>query len=401
MTADLQIENASLQQKLDRLLHEAQRNEEKMRRFDRLERRLIGAGSLGELIGILLCEYRDAFGLDFVSLALVDRDGEIARVLGLGGSAGAPAQEAQASALAGLQLLASAASLDARYGQTRHPRLGGFAADEHAGVFACPPGAVASLALLPLARQGELIGSLHFGSASAERYTGDIGTDFLERLSAVVAICLESALARERLKQAGLTDALTGVQNRRYFEHRCPVEISEARRYRHALACLFLDIDRFKRINDAHGHASGDEVLRQVASSIQAQLRAGDTVARYGGEEFVVLLPRSEGHHACQIAERIRQSIASQAFPAASGQTLKVTVSIGVATLPAKDAEAKGEDLVERLVAAADKALYEAKHGGRNCVKFAATPGEAPPTLPTRIYQALIARISERSRRSR
>ena len=76
----------------------------------------------------------------------------------------------------------------------------------------------------------------------------------------------------------GLTDALTGVQNRRYFEHRCPVEISQARRYKHPLACMFLDIDKFKRINDTYGHQTGDDVLRGVASIIQAQLRSGDTI---------------------------------------------------------------------------------------------------------------------------
>jgi diguanylate cyclase (GGDEF)-like protein len=369
MTADLQTENISLQQQLDRLLGEAQRNEEKMRRFDRLERRLIGADSLLELIGLVLSGYKQAFGIDFVSLALVDKDYEVARVVGGAGRELAPE---------GLRLFEAAELLEALYGEARDPWLGNFDARHHAWLFDCPPGTVASLALLPLVRQGELIGSLHFGSASAERYASGFGTDFLERLAAVVSICLESALARERLKQAGLTDQLTGVQNRRYFDHRCPVEISQARRYRHPLACMFLDVDRFKRINDVYGHPSGDEVLRSVASSIQAQLRAGDTVARYGGEEFVVLLPQSELHHACQIAERIRVTIERQAFYALTGQPIKVTVSIGVAMLP-KELSGENDALAERLVATADKALYEAKHGGRNCVKSEAAPAGAAP----------------------
>jgi diguanylate cyclase (GGDEF)-like protein len=386
MTADLQSENLSLQQQLDLLLREAQRNEEKMRRFDRLERRLIGAGSLLELIGLVLSAYKQAFGIDFVSLALVDKDYEVARVVG-----GANRE----LSLEGLRLFESSALLDALYGETRHPWLGHFDAARHAWLFDCEPGSVASLALLPLVRQGELIGSLHFGSESAERYASSFGTDFLERLAAVVSLCLESALARERLKQAGLTDQLTGVQNRRYFDHRCPVEISQARRYRHALACMFLDIDRFKRINDVYGHPSGDEVLRNVAASIQAQLRAGDTVARYGGEEFVVLLPQSELHHACMIAERIRVAIERQAFYAVSGQPIKATVSIGVAMLP-RELSGENAELAEALVAAADKALYEAKHGGRNCVKSEAAPEDA---APGKTRGALFARATERLKR--
>ncbi|MFZ4536943.1 DUF484 family protein [Propionivibrio sp.] len=238
----------------------------------------------------------------------------------------------------------------------------------HQALFDAPLGAIASVALLPLMRQGELIGSLHFGSANPDRYVAGCGTDFLERLAEIIGICLESALAQERLKLVGLTDALTGVQNRRYFEHRCQVEISQARRYKHPLACMFLDIDKFKRINDTHGHQSGDEVLQGVANVIQSQLRAGDTIARYGGEEFVALLPQSEMHHALQIAERIRLSIEEKYFQAHSGHAIKVTISIGLSMLPTESLAGENQQLAERIVAAADKALYQAKHGGRNRV---------------------------------
>ncbi|MEI7430466.1 MAG: sensor domain-containing diguanylate cyclase, partial [Betaproteobacteria bacterium] len=231
-------------------------------------------------------------------------------------------------------------------------------------------GAIKSVALLPLARHGELIGSLHFGSADPERYVSDCRTDFLVRLAEIVAICLESALSQERLKLVGLTDALTGVQNRRYFEHRCPVEISQARRYKHALACMFLDIDKFKRINDTYGHQTGDDVLRSVANIIQAQLRSGDTISRYGGEEFVVLLPQSELHHALQIAERIRSSIEEQHLQAASGQVIKMTISIGLSMLSAKNLAEESHQAATGLIAAADKALYQAKHNGRNRVEW-------------------------------
>ena len=347
-----------MRRQLETLLHEARQNEEKMRRFDQLERLLIGAGSLLELVRLLLTEYKLAFGLDVVTLALLDRDHEATRILegGLG------------EACNGLTLMPSPAPLEALYRESRLPFVGAFSVADHQPLFASPPGVIASVALLPLMRQGELIGSLHFGSADPDRYRAGCATDFLERLAQIIAICLESALAQERLKLAGLTDGLTGVQNRRYFEHRCLVEVSQARRYRHPLACMFLDIDKFKRINDSYGHQTGDEVLRRVAHIIQSQLRAGDTIARYGGEEFVVLLPRSELHHSRQIAERIRRSIEDAQVEALSGQLIKVTLSIGVSMLPDDTASEPQSSLAEGLVAAADQALYQAKNGGRNRV---------------------------------
>lgn len=347
-----------MRRQLETLLHEARQNEEKMRRFDQLERLLIGAGSLLELVRLLLTEYKLAFGLDVVTLALLDRDHEATRILegGLG------------EACNGLTLMPSPAPLEALYRESRLPFVGAFSVADHQPLFASPPGGIASVALLPLMRQGELIGSLHFGSTDPDRYRAGCATDFLERLAQIIAICLESALAQERLKLAGLTDGLTGVQNRRYFEHRCLVEVSQARRYRHPLACMFLDIDKFKRINDSYGHQTGDEVLRRVAHIIQSQLRAGDTIARYGGEEFVVLLPRSELHHSRQIAERIRRSIEDAQVEALSGQLIKVTLSIGVSMLPDDTASEPQSSLAEGLVAAADQALYQAKNGGRNRV---------------------------------
>jgi len=375
MHRHLQTENCSLRQQLEALLHEARLNESKMRRFDQLERRLIGARSLVELIGLLLDDYKAAFGIEYVSLALVDPEYEIARAL----------ESAEASRPAGLLLLASPRQLEMLYRRQLTTGLAAFDNALHGRLFEAPAGAVASVALLPLVRQGQLIGSLHLGSAHAERYAADVGTDFLERLASVVAICLESTLAQERLKWVGLTDSLTGVHNRRYFEHRCQVEISQALRHKQPLACMFLDIDKFKRINDKHGHQTGDSVLRGVARLIQAQLRSSDTVARYGGEEFVVLLPQTAGHHALDIAERIRQAIAAQPFHSEAGEAMQASISIGLAMLPLAEAAGHQENFAENLVSTADKALYQAKHTGRNrVVSVGILPVRAPHRLALR-----------------
>ena len=389
MDSQLRSENASLRLQLEALLHQAQLNEEKMRRFDSIERQLIGAGTLLDLIKLLLVEYKLAFAVEYVTLALVDPDYEATRILdsGLGSQGG----------FASLTLLHSAAPLEALYGESRRPCLSDFFAPRHEQLFNAPSGVIASVALLPLMRHGQLIGSMHFGSASADRYVSDCGTSFLERLAEVIAICLEGALTQERLKLAGLTDGLTGVQNRRYFEHRCAVEIGQARRYKHPLACLFLDIDKFKRINDSYGHPVGDEVLRGVANDIQGQLRSGDTVARYGGEEFVVLLPQSELHHARQIAERIRRSIEEQKFQTLTGQEIKVTISIGLSMLPSHDLSGDNQVLADQLVAASDKALYQAKRSGRNRIECSTSRQSevAQGTTWQRAAQPIITKLTK------
>jgi two-component system cell cycle response regulator len=358
---ELEEENLALRRQLESLLREARSNEDKMRRFDQLEHRLIGARSIVELLRLLLIEYKLAFGLEYVSLTLVDRDHEASRML--------EADLRDDATLKGLTLAQSPAELQALYDTSFRPWLGAFKAEAHAELFSdAPLGSIGSVALLPLIRHGLLIGSLHFGSRSRERYQADAGTHFLERLCSIGSVCLESALNQERLKLAGLTDMLTGVHNRRYFEHRCQIEIAQARRYRHPLACMFLDIDGFKRINDSHGHQSGDEVLRGVGHLIQGQLRAGDTIARYGGEEFVVLLPQTSVRHAGEIAERIRASIADKAILTGSGRSIAVTISIGLAMLGKEVAGIEAVRLAEALVGSADKALYQAKNGGRNRV---------------------------------
>ncbi len=354
--AVLQAENRRLREQLDALIAEARLNEDKLRRFDQLERKVIGAPSLAALVQTLLVDYPALFELDAVTLALVDPEYEVARVLGEGAL---PAQ---------LLLLSNEQPLQQLYAGSIGPRLGLTTAAQ-AFLFENLPAAPASAALLPLVHRGACIGSLNLCSRDPARFAAGSSTDFLERLAALVAVCLDSALATERLKLAGLTDGLTGVHNRRYFESRCLEEVQAARRSGLPLVCLLLDVDHFKRINDTHGHPAGDAVLRYVARLIRAQLRGSDVVARYGGEEFVLLLPGTPLPAALETAERIRRVIAAQTMPVSVSEPLRITVSMGAAALlPGDDPAALAADLVQR----ADQALYAAKQGGRNRVQAAA-----------------------------
>jgi two-component system, cell cycle response regulator len=355
---DPQAQVLELRRQLTSLLDAAHANERKLDRFDALEHRLIAVGSMEELVNLLLVECRADFGLDAAELWLLDPDGELSRALPSLPMVKAP------------RLLDGHGPLKDIFGTVRSTRLIGPGHGETLLDKAFGEGTqVRSAALLPLIRQGLLIGSLHFGARDPERYDTVSGTKFLDRLSAIAAIAIESMLNRERLRRAGMTDGLTGVHNRRYFDHRSLIEFSQAVRHRYPLACLFLDIDHFKAINDGHGHPAGDEVLRQVGGLIQRSLRTGDLAARYGGEEFVVLLPRTGLAGAREVAERIRQLVQDAPFVTPDGNTLSATLSAGLAMLPA------GAVSFAELLSAADRALYEAKRAGRNRT-IADTAGE-------------------------
>jgi len=353
----LRAENLRLRQQLDDLLREARRNQETLGRFDVLERKVIAAPSLAALAQVLLVEFKTLFELDAITLALVDPHHEIARILGDG-----------ADALpAGLVLLHDGLPLQQLYASGARARLANRTAS-HDFLFADIRTALASVALLPLVLRGSVIGSLNLGSRDASRYVAGSSADFLERLAMLVAVCLDSALATERIKRSGLVDGLTAVHNRRYFEQRCLEEVTAAQRSGQPLVCLMLDVDHFKKINDSHGHPAGDAVLRHVASLIKSQLRLSDVVARYGGEEFVALLPATTLAAGMATAERIRQRLAAHFLPVGEQELVRVTISIGAALLQRPSRSQPAAAQMADLIARADQSLYQAKAGGRNRV---------------------------------
>jgi len=346
-----------VREQLDTLLRQAHTNQQKMRLFNEQEVLMIGITSLRELLNHLLYRLPEAFGLDTISLLLVDTDYELSRLL---------AHDAPPSLqVPGLMLDNDDTRVRKLYLADRKPILSPYHAVLHQSLFheAVPP---ASVAILPLVRSGRTIGGLHFGSNNPQRFSADSATDFLEHLAVIAAVCLENCLNHARLKQVGLTDALTGVNNRRYFEQRLIEACATAQRHHRPLAVLFADVDHFKRINDSWGHPAGDAVLRGIAQLMAAQLRHSDVLCRYGGEEFVILLPETAADAGREIAERIRHAVAAHTFQIPA----TVTISVGVTTL-----ECFGEEVLngmpERLLARADAALYRAKQRGRNQVVVA------------------------------
>ena len=177
----------------------------------------------------------------------------------------------------------------------------------------------------------------------------------------------EALAQQQRLVQDAETDALTGLYNRRWMDRHYPRALSCKHSTQRPASILMIDLDHFKRVNDAHGHAVGDQVLFQAARRIEFALRPGDLCARYGGEEFCVLLPAVDLPQATGIAQRICASVARQPFALSSGATLPVSVSIGVAYWDQQEP-------LDALLQAADSALYQAKRQGRNRVIAAQRP---------------------------
>lgn len=181
------------------------------------------------------------------------------------------------------------------------------------------------------------------------------------------------------LERQALTDPLTGLGNRRSLWDQLAHEVQQAEITERPFSILFVDIDHFKRVNDVYGHMTGDIVLRQVAQLLRSDLRSCDvivpvdagtiTLARFGGEEFVVVLPDTPLEGALVVAERVRALIGEIAFHSSDRRPLhQVTVSVGVAQYTSEIDSFDFEGVLER----ADSALYAAKEGGRNCVRFAA-----------------------------
>jgi two-component system cell cycle response regulator len=188
-----------------------------------------------------------------------------------------------------------------------------------------------------------------------------VGTSIFFRFS--LADEAEQRLLR-RQYESSIIDDLTGATNRRHLDERLASELAYAKRHKTELALLLLDVDHFKKINDAFGHLAGDMVLRGLGESVRQTLRVEDVFARYGGEEFAILVRGIDAEHAMALAERIRALVQRVTFRHEQHE-LRITVSIGVAAVT----DCASDMTAERLIALADGALYLAKGDGRNCAR--------------------------------
>lgn len=360
---DLTWEVARTRRQLARLTEEVARNTAILKASQQRELALLQAEDLTALFRQMLFGLASSYKLKEVTVVLCDPDHDVRHLLLAAGT--------KPGELQGLQFVESLSGVSPQYVALGKPWLGPYRKADHELLFESGEG-LSSIAILPLMHKSMLIGSINFGSIDAGRFTTEHATDFFSHLGAIASFALENAVNRARLLRSGFTDVLTGWHNRRYLQVRLGEELARARRDGETLTCLMLDLDHFKHINDTWGHGAGDDVLRELAQRVEAQVRASDVAARYGGEEFVILLPHTGTQAGGLLAERIRRAVREGPVPVGEGQEVRVTASIGVASVAPRAGDTDLKNLGESLLARADVALYQAKSAGRDRVVLAA-----------------------------
>ena len=213
---------------------------------------------------------------------------------------------------------------------------------------------VRSYIVVPLNARGRSIGALALGSTRERAYDETIQSQ-LQMLADSIALSLENARLIQKTRELSITDDVTPLYNYRFFHQIIDRELKLVDRYKSVLSLVFLDLDKFKPINDNYGHLRGSRVLREVGFLLRAAVRETDYPVRYGGDEFVVILPQTDGPTASGVAEKLRELIEGHTYLQEEGINARIGCSIGVATYPT-DATSK-----ETLVKRADERMYHDK----------------------------------------
>ncbi len=362
MTRDLENEARELRARIATLVDEAATNERLLKRSQQRELDLLKADSLPELFEAICKGLLSSYGLESVTLLLCDPQHETRHLL--------IADHVRTEDFPNVIFTDSMVGMAPQFSAFHKPWLGPYMGCDHQLLF---PGvdSLRSVALIPLRRNERLHGSLNFGSNDEKRFSRHLATDFLAHLGVITSFAIENTVNRARLVRSGLTDFLTGWHNRRYLHARMKEELARAQRQGTGLTCLLIDLDRFKQINDQHGHLAGDMALREAAQRVDAHIRDSDAAARFGGDEFVVLAPGISPEQAAALAERIRAAVSDTPLDIPGGKSLSLTVSIGVAGIVLGRNQTDLKAAAEELLAEADAALYRAKQNGRNRVELA------------------------------
>jgi two-component system cell cycle response regulator len=359
---DLESEIRELRARIATLVDEAANNERLLKRSQERELELLKAENLGQLFDALCNGFKESYGLEAVTLVLLDPQHEIRHLL--------IADHLNVEDFPNVLFTDTLLDMAPQFSSFHRPWLGPYMGCDHQLLFR-GAGTIRSVALIPLRRLDRLQGSLNFGSGDDKRFSRHLATDFMAHLGVIASFAIENTINRARLVRSGLTDFLTGWHNRRYLNARLKEELARAQRHGTSLTCFLIDLDRFKQINDQHGHLVGDMALREAAQRVDAHIRGSDAAARFGGDEFVVLAPGITPEQAAVLAERIRVAVADTPLEIRPGVSLSMTVSIGIAgtTLAREGVDLKAA--AEQLLAEADSALYRAKQQGRNRVELA------------------------------
>lgn len=328
-------------------LHQARllmaQNDKAFQNIRQVRYKLMGARTLADLLEILEQEL-NRLQVDYYTLMLTQEflgeDSEAARAL-----PESARHRLRFKDEAGLRRLVSVSGQATTY-------IGHTGGKETPGMF---PAEIKSCVLIPMIYQKRLIGCLNLGSRDVQRFSSAYSPEFLEDMAATTTLSLDNVITHDRNQRLATTDVLTGISNRRFFYTQGERLFELAKRHGDDLACLYIDLNDFKPINDLHGHDAGDLALKKMAAYVNGRVRKTDVFARLGGDEFALLLPRVTLVQARRVAEWLREGVAKISFASAGHPGLTVSAAFGVAALEAADATF--EDLISR----ADAAMYADK----------------------------------------
>ena len=336
-------------------------NEEIARKFFEIEKRILTILDFTDLFEVLLTEIRSKFGIPYTWISLIDNS-DLSGFI----------QELEASeALKPLLNVIDRESFDTLVGERSSPLLVNHNLKPYFRLL--PKNRkyfVKSMAIAPISLDGQLIGSLNQADISAKRFQPGIDTSLLEQLAVKVSLCLSNVTAHEKLRYLAYHDPLTGLLNRRVMESVLEREYYRYQRYPKSLSLVFVDLDHFKHVNDAHGHDRGDDLLKYVARVLMKLSRNTDVVARYAGDEFVMILPETDIDSAGLLMERVQSHFKRNPL-SVKEITIPISISYGIAT-----AGDLNIDSPQSLLKHADQALYVAKE------KRMSAPLELPPNHP-------------------
>ena len=323
-------------------------------RLNRMVRDLPGKGQLSAMAETLVADVVEIFAVESACLLLSDRDSKVLIGRASKGNAGAADSLLVSKSDPFVDFLhrRGRASPANRWPQTRS--------------LATRMKDVGGELAIPIIRSDDLTGILVLGAKKSGDDFAAEEVELLELLSHHVATVLENA----HLFESATIDSLTGLLRREAVQAELETELLRARRHERPLTLAMIDIDRFKSVNDDFGHAGGDLVLRKVAGELSRCIRSTDVLGRFGGEEFLLLLPECDSTRARRLAERLRQVIESLEVEIEQGETIGVTISIGLAGI--EDLPTGRDATMDALLDAADRSLYRAKRGGRNRVEMLA-----------------------------
>jgi diguanylate cyclase (GGDEF)-like protein len=222
-----------------------------------------------------------------------------------------------------------------------------------------------SIACVPVKSHDQVFGVIELINSLEDGIFDEADEQILITIADFAGIAISNAKAVAKIKQLVITDDLTGLYNSRYFFEQVEYEVERSKRYQSPLSLVFFDLDKFKNVNDTHGHLVGSRLLAEVGMIVQNNIRKTDRAARYGGDEFVIILPQTEKAGARTFAVKLQEALQMQQFKSNTGELLLVTGSFGVASFP-DDAQNGSE-----LISAADEAMYQVKASGRNGVQVA------------------------------